>query len=109
MAGYAQHDVGVALELLHHFLRLQVPYVHLVVLAAGHDILAVRHGERGEDAEVLVLVSRVRLVALARGGIPDLDGAVLRRGEDELTVRREPHKRSALCDSTSRERERERD
>ena len=65
VAGCGQHHVRVAVQLLDNLLGLQVPDIDLTVLTAGHDPLAARDGEVGEDAILFILVSRVGLQTLA--------------------------------------------
>ena len=61
MAGGGENHVRVPRQLLHDLLVLEVPDVDLVVLATRHDPLAASHGEVGEHAILLVLVSGIRL------------------------------------------------
>ena len=65
MTGGGENHVGVARQLLDNLLGLQVPDIDLAVLTAGHDPLAARDGEVGEDAILFILVSRVGLQTLA--------------------------------------------
>ena len=65
MTGGAEDHVGVARQLLDDLLGLQVPDVDQAVLTAGHDPLAARDGEVGEDAILFILVSGVGLQTLA--------------------------------------------
>ena len=60
----------MALQLLDNLLGLEVPYVDAVVLAPAHDPLSARHAKVGKYAELVVLVPRVRLEALARVVVP---------------------------------------
>ena len=82
-------DVGVALKCLHDLPALEVPQVHLVVLAAGDDPLAARHAEARRDAVLLVRVPDVRLETARRLPVPQPDRAVVRGGEDVFGVWRE--------------------
>merc|ERR1719419_1511791 len=79
----------MALKFLDDFLRLQIPDVDLVVLAAADDPLAARHGEVGEDTILLVLVALICLEAFALRVVPQLERVVQSRGENVFSVWRE--------------------
>jgi hypothetical protein len=89
MASDGQDDVRVTLQALHDLLGLQIPDVYHVVLAAADDPLAVRDGEGGKDAVLLVLVPLIGLQAFAGGAVPELERAVQSARQNKLSVRGE--------------------
>lgn len=76
----------MVLEHLDDLLALQVPDVHLVVLGPRDDPLAARHGERGKDAVLFVLVAGVRFEALASVVVPQAQRVVEGGSENILAV-----------------------
>jgi hypothetical protein len=86
MAVGAQHDIGVADQLLYDLFRLQIPQDNFVVLATRYDPLKTKSelcffffskahlstgdGEVGKDTVFFVLVSNVRFQCFALAKVP---------------------------------------
>lgn len=77
------------LQLLHHLLRLQIPYIHRMILRTTHNPLASSDGEAAKAAEPIVGVTRVGFETFAGVVVPEADGVVEGACEDEFAVGRE--------------------
>ena len=61
------------------FTTLEVPYIHLVVFATGHDPFSARNTEAGCDAVLFVFMTHVRFQTPGSVIIPEADCTVVRR------------------------------
>jgi hypothetical protein len=74
------------LQSLHNLLRLQIPYINLLILAPTHNPLAPRDTKTAKDAVLGITVTRVSLEAFRGGVAPEAEGVVERRGQYVFAV-----------------------
>ena len=79
----------MTLQNLQHLTRLQVPDIDFRIFAAADDILATGDAESSGNAVCSVRVSTIRLHTFRGLVVPEANGRILRRDQDEARVRGE--------------------
>ena len=81
----------MTLEDLDDLSRLQIPQVHLVVLASGDDPFAAGHAKACGDAKFVVDMTHICFQTARALIIPQANSAIVSGRKDVLRVRRKLH------------------